>query len=1233
MNPDELLALPGVEQLEFGQLATPAEAEDDEELQALKAVTPDADPEQQPVQAGDLPLAGIAQGIDGLFGTNLTETYVGAQQQGQEDNAEREAAFRENTDGTLLDNTVGEVARATAGGTTGIVEETVKAADLAGDTFNQLTGRNNGDQTQNPFSDEYERSNFNLGIAENKTLIGGFARNAITMLGFMKGLRGVPGVGGIGTGANSTVATRMGGEALRGAIADFIIDPGEGNLSNMVEEQFGLEDNFITALAHEDEDNIYIQKLKNMAEGGLFGLGTDAIGEVYSAFRAGRKAKAEGKSIEEAVDATINKAEELEKTKTPDKKVHLEEAKANNADSVQQNLWEPNERAAKTSKPNIQDVIEDQTRVANDGNPAKGSARMWTTDETYKYLVANPNEREAMASLIKAAADGVDLNRVAKMAEGYDMTNPRQLEAIPVLKALVDDGFDLTPLKKMVASDTGSGTVPEYMTIKGGIATRALMLDTANQLKEISSAAKGVDDIGGDAWRQQEMLLDRLQALTRMDVEASYSAGASLQGRKNTRFNARKAMDGEAALKQTQSDETITKMREALQSGDPAAKKNFESMVDGLVMAEGDPSKTLKFWELWRQNVGKNLQSALYNGYLGTTTSQLRNLTGNAVNTALRPMAQAIGFGVTGNKEEARVALAAFHGMREMLGESYKIFKTSLADTASDSQVVRFETSNGTARQAIDKLKADASTTGEKAAATFVEMQYNLFNHPWMRMPTRALGAADDAVRVLVARMTLKQEAMRTSLEHGGGFRVDMDRYQKLVDLKIDGKGNILDQQLLDAAKDVTFQRDLEGLSKSIQDLSNNYPAMKPFLPFIKTPTNVLMTTASYMPGWTRIPGSTRVPIVGVFAKEYRAAMAGNDEALKAIYRGREAIGLMAMTTATGLASAGLITGNGPRDRQKRELWLKTNQPNSIKTPFGWVNYETIEPLNTIFSMAADLTQLALAGNDTLYERSWAQAAYTLSASVTSKSYFQSLNEALQMTQVDDPRWGKLAQKTALGLTNTLVLPLAGTRAQLSKAMAPGYQEFDSELQKAIASAVPGMRNVLGTNKTDIFTGKDIGPGMPGHLWNTFTPFDVTNTDNPVAQQLGELGVDVSTSFADTFGGIELSAKEKNTLNRYIYETGVGSQLKVLMDNDKFKASVEAWKASGATLEPEPQWHKQISRKLAQAKKSAKARMLRDNPTFAAKVNLNRRASTLARTARYDESQETLKQLERIIDF
>ena len=49
--------------------------------------------------------------------------------------------------------------------------------------------------------------------------------------------------------------------------------------------------------------------------------------------------------------------------------------------------------------------------------------------------------------------------------------------------------------------------------------------------------------------------------------------------------------------------------------------------------------------------------------------------------------------------------------------------------------------------------------------------------------------------------------------------------------------------------------------------------------------------------------------------------MKGSDEAAKAIYRGREGMGVMISVLGMGLGTQGLITEQGPRDPQKRKLW------------------------------------------------------------------------------------------------------------------------------------------------------------------------------------------------------------------------------------------------------------------------------------------------------------------------
>ena len=908
----------------------------------------------------------------------------------------------------------------------------------------------------------------------------------------------------------------------------------------------------------------------------------------------------------------------------------IRESEANNAQSVETNLYEPNERAAVTTS-----STPTQTALSLIDAADSTNARRMATDETFRKILAASDVETALQGVVRAVADNLDVDAIYdKLRAANNGKQEWVLESIPVLEEFLEksrDVNDFSSLTELLKNADGT-VVKQYMTDEGALAVRVLAKDTANQISDIARNMQDVDAVSGDTYRQAEMLLDRMEVLSKMNIEASYKAGSQLQRRNASKFNYRKILgegDGDAARKQKKSDETITKLREALADGDPQAKADFQTLADAVALVDGNPEKIMSFWQKWRTVGAAGLRTAMYNGYLSASQSQLRNLVGNEFNIMLRPAAQAIGFAAQGNYQEARIQLAAYHGLLEMHGEAFNIFKKSFASSAEDtSQVVRFDEGQpGTGRQLVENMKASAKTKGEQAAAEIVDMYYSVFNNPMMRMPTRGLQAADDAARTLVARMELKKDAMRNSFEKGQGFKVDEKRYAKLVEMKIDGEGNLLDQRLLDTAKEVTFQEDLKGFSKTLQDLSNTNPAVKLMFPFVKTPVNIMRQTASYIPG----PHQR-------YIKDFQDALDAGDVEKIAMYKGRQAIGLLTMSTAMGLAINGLITGKGPQDPQKRELWLKNNQPNSIKIPgVGWVSYETIEPLNTILSASVDLLQIAAAGNQSAYDWSWLQFGYSMAAAVVDKSYLRGFIDTAALMNVSDPRWADIASRKVAQTGNTVLLPLSGLRAQLSRALQPGKQEFDNAWQREMQRAIPSTQRLFGVDRVDILENKQMQFGdYATNLWNTLTPFDVTN-DNPdsVAKQLGELGLDITLSFSDTFKGIDLTAREKQQFNQYLADTGIGKELKALLADEEFDKDKEAWKESGKGHNPPPKWLTLIHTKLRAAKRDARAAMLAENPTFADKVELNQVETDLIKSGRYNQEppEKIQEQLKFILEY
>ena len=1222
------------------QQAAPQEEQQPAPEAEAPAAEAEAPVEDQPQEGWMDQLTGAAVGrvadlVDNVFQGDQ-KSYEEIRQGMREATAKREEERMANPVTAVLD----ETERALEGGYAGVIEQPVRFAQ-------QIVGQD---------------ATFNLGIAENKTAVGEFARSTITMLGLMKGAAGA----GVKVGGGASVASRLATETARGAVADFIMEEGDGNLSNLLGEMNPeLEDTFLTALAHEDDDNIYIRKLKNMAEGGVFGAAVDGLGEAIGLLRAGLKARGSGrkavleaieaKQLELDLDAPEGKAprkdkrvdgilvESTEGPRDPGFRDRVKESVDNNAASVETNLYEPNERAAITSGTTPTDAAQSLIKAGDSTN-----AKRMATDETFRKIITAPDAETGLQEVVKAVADNLDIDAIYDSLRAAN--NGKQewvLESIPVIEEFLENSRganDFSSLQQLLTKADGQ-VVKQYMTDEGALAVRVLAKDTANQISDIARNIQDVDSVSGDTYRQAEMLLDRLEALSKMNIEASYKAGSQLQRRNASKFNIRKILgegDGDAALKQAKSDETITKLREALADGDPQAKADFQTLADAVALVDGNPEKIMSFWQKWRTVGAAGLRTAMYNGYLSATQSQIRNLIGNEFNIMLRPATQAIGFAAQGVTQafkgkgaqaassftEARIQLAAYHGLLEMHGEAFKIFKKSFADSAEDtSQVVRFDEGQpGTGRQLVENMKASAETQGERAAAEMVDMYYSIFNNPMMRMPTRGLQAADDAARTLIARMELKKDAMRNSFEKGQGFKVDADRYAKLVDMKIDGEGNLLDQRLLDTAKEVTFQEDLSGFGKTLQDLSNGNPAVKLMFPFVKTPMNIMRQTASYIPG-----------VHQRFIKDFQDAVDAGDVEKIAMYKGREAIGFMTMASAAGLAINGLVTGKGPQDKQKRELWLKNNQPNSIKTPAGWVSYETIEPLNTILSASVDLLQLAAAGNQSAYDKSFAQFSYSLAAAVVDKSYLKGLLDTASLIDVNDPRWLDLAAAKVAQTGNTVLLPLSGARAQLSRALQPGKQEFDNVWQREMQRALPSTQRLFGVDRVDILENKQMQFGdYATNLWNTLTPFDVTN-DNPdsVAKQLGELGVDITLSFSDTFKGIDLTARETQQFNQYLADTGIGKELKSLLANEKFQADVEAWKESGKGQDPAPQWLTLIHSELRRAKREARSAMLAENPTFADKVELNQVQADLIKQGRYNQepAEKIQQQLKFILEY
>ena len=179
----------------------------------------------------------VAQGIDGLLGTNLAEIRQENKEARQAEDFGNKVATNE-----ARDDIATESIRAVVGGRMDAVNQALNTGELIGDTAKTWLGI--ASEEDNIYSDDYERANWNLTASENNTAIGKLVRGGFKLHTAMFGLKKL-GVGG-GQIAGRTVsarAARVAQETFRGALADVIVtDPSDGTMVQMAGELFGIEE-------------------------------------------------------------------------------------------------------------------------------------------------------------------------------------------------------------------------------------------------------------------------------------------------------------------------------------------------------------------------------------------------------------------------------------------------------------------------------------------------------------------------------------------------------------------------------------------------------------------------------------------------------------------------------------------------------------------------------------------------------------------------------------------------------------------------------------------------------------------------------------------------------------------------------------------------------------------------------------------------------------------------------
>ena len=655
-------------------------------------------------------------------------------------------------------------------------------------------------------------------------------------------------------------------------------------------------------------------------------------------------------------------------------------------------------------------------------------------------------------------------------------------------------------------------------TQPGMIAAKTLIGDISSRLAESVVQVRRLGDNGMDSMPAVVKMVDEMKALL---ATYKYTTQAYGRGLNNLKIPALGIEIPNYFSKQSPADvnkivmdanQTLDKLVKDLASGDPAVMKNAEIMAGRLMLAGGDPALMRSATSIMGGVLMKSGLQAFYNSMLSGLKTQVVNTTSTAMNAFYRPFQAMAGSVFTKDGKMHRQAAAATYAafgqnLMEAWSVAARVWENG-GNAINDGSKGFVRASE--AQAAVDLVNKMADGSGDKSfiwGARAVAWTYNLVNNPYLDWPSRFMTTTDEFFKTFAARNEFVTRNWMEAAEKTSGVPGDQTKalFEQLMKTNADRNfdnvsGAILDEDLLKAGKETTFQTDLEGKAAQFARFVDGVPLLRVFFPFIKTGHNIMVYTAQH------------TPLAHLFSKEYRAAMRGSDELLKAQMKGRMATGSFVIGTAGVLAMNGMLTGNGPSDPEQKKVWMENNKPRSINIPGTdtWIDYSRLEPFNMLLGGVADIHYGLTTGelSEDMGEYLAAHLAYSIAANFTQKSYYQGLIPFAQILQPNAVGGNKLVNVTAETVNN--LAPYAGLRRNIANALTPDMMEFADEMERLKFQASGGM---IGTAapRYDWLKNDGTPTESPSGGGNSVWPYRVQQRKvDPVRDELEDIGLEVT---------------------------------------------------------------------------------------------------------------------------
>jgi len=584
----------------------------------------------------------------------------------------------------------------------------------------------------------------------------------------------------------------------------------------------------------------------------------------------------------------------------------------------------------------------------------------------------------------------------------------------------------------------------------------------------------------------------------------------------------------------------------------------------------------------WTQGVWANI----YNSVLSAVGTPLKAALSNTVLMIERPLATFAGAIMHGDVATLRRAHYMYNvGIGETIQRSFahmnQIFKRASVDPNSVGYIMRDdiarknESQMSLLRSFSDAAEAEGNF-GPSIVTNQIEAMNDLAEHPVLRFSANAMSGFDGFTRSFVGNIEARGRAYDKLMANGGQLSEKRVRAmaRNVYNEMFDETGMITDKAVEYASREIAMNLDNTAIS-AINELIKQVPAVKPFMMFPKTSTNMMRFAGSHNPlglfvnDWNAF----KLPIDEMPEAKVRELLSSRGvsmnsdipaayNTIRAELKGRKAIGTLSVIGAGVLFTQDRITGNGifdkTRQRSRRELGWK---PKSYKGLDGkWYSYENLGPFTDWLALTADVMDNFVDGtlDEPTAELMFNKMGFILSANLTDKSFtagLEPLGDVLSGNPAAAARWA--------GSFGSAAIPGSGFRNEFARLITPQLKEVDQELSQIIANRNPGTKGQL-PDLYDWMDGSKVGEplGFFARVWNTYSPlWKVSEARTPEKQFLMDIEFDGRPSLRTNGAGVEYSPEQRSEVTRLMGESKIfRDEVRNIMNSVDGKEFRRQWK-------------------------------------------------------------------------